>query len=102
MGDDAWPSTPSEIVGWEMGARTCLHATPMHHPCTKPLPQNSLSHPAENGLNPWAQVVGAGLRFSGIVGKRPFWAGRGPGGPAEVDALLDSAAYQKIADAEKA
>jgi len=32
VGDDAWPSTPSEIVGWEeeeeeeMGARTCLHA----------------------------------------------------------------------------
>jgi len=28
MGDDAWPSTPSEIVGWEMGARTCLHVRP--------------------------------------------------------------------------
>jgi len=81
VGDDAWPSTPSEIVGWEMGARTCLHATPMHHPCTKPLPQNSLSHPAENWLNHWVQVVRAGRRFSGIVGNRPFWAVRGPGGP---------------------
>jgi hypothetical protein len=28
VGDDAWPSTPSEIVGWEMGARTCLHVRP--------------------------------------------------------------------------
>ena len=30
---DAWvmtlePSSPSEIVGWEMGARTCLHVRP--------------------------------------------------------------------------
>jgi len=28
VGDDAWPSTPSETVGWEMGARTCLHIRP--------------------------------------------------------------------------
>ena len=28
MGDDAWPKPPSETVGWEMGARTCLHVRP--------------------------------------------------------------------------